>query len=568
MPNSIPIKPGIDIAREFFEISSDFANPLEAIREAISNSYDWNAKNIWITFSIDKSEGKSTLILSFRDDGEGMSKDAITSTFWGLGKSDARGKSGKIGEKGHGTKIFLRSERVVVHTLGPDGAFDAECHHPFRDLIRGKLHSPTWKEGKIPEDNNTYTEIILHGYNNDHRGEFVQPNVKDYIYWFTIAGSLEKHFPNRTPRPINVHLKCLDKESYEIIPFGHPFPKEESNLETLFAKHNEDAADYYVKKFQIEDERLERQPEVHYQAIVYVEGDQAKRSYNPMIKQKVKTGSKGYRVADRYGIWLCKDFIPIQRVNEWITGFGSGSNAFVLLHGFINCQDLRLTANRGSVANTDPEIREGLKEVTEKLVDDINKEIIKTNLDTLINWQDEARTLKSERSDYDRRTGLIKNKLFSIYQNIPLYEPQNEAELFGLFMQVYTKRPELFPFEPVDYSINRGIDLIAKRTSPGRVGDSQYGYIELKYLLRGEFNHSFRNLRWIICWDFHQDCKDGSLLSSKVERGERKLCFPRDESADLYFLDDPRGQTKVQIIRLKEFLLQKLDLRFEKGVSQ
>lgn len=36
----------------------------------------------------------------------------------------------------------------------------------------------------------------------------------------------------------------------------------------------------------------------------------------------------------------------------WITGFGTESNSYVMLHEFINCQKLKLTANRGSVANT------------------------------------------------------------------------------------------------------------------------------------------------------------------------------------------------------------------------
>ena len=37
-----------------------------------------------------------------------------------------------------------------------------------------------------------------------------------------------------------------------------------------------------------------------------------------------------YRVADRYGLWLCKDYIPIQRINDWIIGFGTGSNSSIV----------------------------------------------------------------------------------------------------------------------------------------------------------------------------------------------------------------------------------------------
>jgi hypothetical protein len=134
-------------------------------------------------------------------------------------------------------------------------------------------------------------------------------------------------------------------------------------------------------------------------------------------------------------------------------------------------------------------------------------------------------------------------------------------------LQIYSIKPSLFDFERLDYSINRGIDLVARKKSPGRVDENPYGYVEFKYKLSGDFNHSYKNRRWIVCWDFGRDCQDGSLLTSRVERGERKLIFPGDGSADLYFLDNPRGFMKIQIIRLREFLIQKLNLRFEKRIT-
>jgi hypothetical protein len=66
---------------------------------------------------------------------------------------------------------------------------------------------------------------------------------------------------------------------------------------------------------QVDDERLVNLPDIHYQAIIFVEGDKAKRKYNPMSRERKQPRSHGYRVSNRYGIWLCKDFIPIERVN-------------------------------------------------------------------------------------------------------------------------------------------------------------------------------------------------------------------------------------------------------------
>ena len=67
-----------------------------------------------------------------------------------------------------------------------------------------------------------------------------------------------------------------------------------------------------------------------------------------------------YTIQERYGLWLCKDFMPIQRKNEWITTKGSEYTKF---HAFINCQDLRLTANRGSIENTPSEVLQDLMDV-------------------------------------------------------------------------------------------------------------------------------------------------------------------------------------------------------------
>lgn len=376
MSEWLEIQPKVDDIREFHEIASDFADPLEAIREAISNAYDWNATKILIRFEVKKIEGEDTLILSFWDNGEGLSKKAITSTFWGLGLSESRG-CGKIGEKGHGTKIFLRSKRIKVKTRGPDGYFEAVCERPFGNLTSNRLHLPQYCEDVEQNEGNPFTEIIIEGYNFNERTMFKQAIVKDYILWFTKAGSIEKEFPGTKPREIKVFLKCLDWDSEpEDIPFGHAFPVENKNTHELFEKYGADAPDHFVKKY-VEEDRLKRLPEVSYQAVIYVEGDLVKRQYNHMIRQKLKTGSEGYRVSDRYGIWLCKDYIPIQRKNEWVKGFGTGSNAYVWLHGFINCQNLSLTANRGDISNSDPFIIEELKEKIENFVSIIDEDMKK-----------------------------------------------------------------------------------------------------------------------------------------------------------------------------------------------
>jgi hypothetical protein len=376
------IKPQVSPEAEFLEIVNDFGDPLEILREAISNSIDAHATWIKISFDVKEIEGSTRSVVTMADNGDGMTKDVLTKDFWGLGFSRSRGRNDAIGEKGHGTKIYLRSEKVRVRTQTKENAYESECIRPLAALSRKEMHNPTWKTAE-PFWPHTGTEIEIIGYNNDERSKFIRDVVVDYLLWFTKVGSIERVFGINKFADFKVKLKCLRQDEYEEISFGHPFPKENSDIENLFKKNGVAAADMYVKRYIWKSQPLHDHPEVSFDGVISVEGDDVKRQYNPMIRERQRQDTGRYRVADRYGIWLCKDYIPVIRVNDWISGFGSGSNAFVLLHGFINCQSLKLTANRGDIANTDPKILEELKVEVQKLLQKVDTELNDKGLYTL-----------------------------------------------------------------------------------------------------------------------------------------------------------------------------------------
>jgi len=125
-------------------------------------------------------------------------------------------------------------------------------------------------------------------------------------------------FGRERHKDFKVFLKCVDQDDWEEIPFGHYFPPENDNIEALFEQHSYDASDYYVKCFIKRDERLERHPEVRFDIVISVEGDAVKRDYNPMIRQRMRRDTGRYTVTERYGLWICKDFIPITKINDWV----------------------------------------------------------------------------------------------------------------------------------------------------------------------------------------------------------------------------------------------------------
>ncbi len=154
---------------EFVEIVNDFGDPLELLREAISNAFDAKATFMDIAFEVKEIDGSRRLVITLCDNGEGMLKEVISKDFWGLGYSKSRGIAGKIGMKGHGTKIYLRSDLVHVRTQGSEGAFEAICEHPLRALARRELHRPRVRA--IPPFLDKFgTEITITGYNDNQRG--------------------------------------------------------------------------------------------------------------------------------------------------------------------------------------------------------------------------------------------------------------------------------------------------------------------------------------------------------------------------------------------------------------
>lgn len=557
------IKPKVNESAEFLEIAGDFGDPMEIFREALHNAYDWNATEFYISINVEEIAGTEKLVIELKDNGDGMSKDTIVNNFWNLGNSSSIGDASKIGEKGHGTKIYLRSDRIVVKTNNGNQSYESICESAFGKLNSGKMHEPLIH--KLDETCEKGTCIRLEGYNQNDMGQYTQDIIKDYLYWKTKLGSFECELERMKKPDFTVFLKALDAVEYEKLQFGHIFAAENSNINELYAEYEENAADYFVKKYTYENRSLDARPDIKYDIVIYVEGDEAKKAYNPLLKKRKNRKKGSYKVSDRYGIYLCKDFVPIQRINEWVSGFGTGSNSVVMLHGFINCQKLRLTANRGSVANTNLQIVNEIKKDLEEILNEIDVDLYKNNINTLKKWQQEAKTVEVENAAFQERKKLILSKRYFEIGNRTFLEPRNEAELYGLFMSLYTLYPDKFDFEPLDYDESIGVDLVARNKTQNKIADCEYWYVELKYLLGSrEFNHSFRNIRVIVCWDFSNSLKDGSIISSTAGDSDRIFKVGTDSTQKkVYHLDSDDSTIRIKVISIREFIEDELKVEIK-----
>lgn len=549
------LTPEVDAAQEFIEIAKDFSNPLDLVREAISNSFDAKANEIHISFSIERETGEAVLVTKIMDNGSGMDENGLRS-FFDLGNSLRRGDSSSIGEKGHGTKVYLNSVEIAVDTTKDGKSFAAVMREPFRSLHQRKIPTVSVQSSNTPDKPNG-TVITIRGYNNNRRDRFKQDILKDYVMWFTKFGSVETEFGIEKYKNAKLFLKGLDADEFEEIKFGHLFPNESHNVSKLFDQHLVGAPDYYCKKIKKEG-KLKNFPEIKYQAIFCIEGNKVKLSYNQMLKRQ-GYGRGMYKVQDRYGLWLCKDFIPIQTINDW---FGSRGTEYIKFHAFLNCQDLSLTANRGSVNNTPSEVLEDLK----REVQDIYAQIVSGDDWRQMEWlESEATAYNSterEKKDFEDRKKRFNRSMIGLFKGHQIYEPKHESAVFGLVIQLSTIDPNFFPFEILDYNTHQGYDLLVKGDHSTPIHQSKLFYVELKWILTGQLNHSFENLKALVTWD--TNVKHGGVVTDiNSEQRTMQIISPDSINASTtFFLDHPKKASKIEVFVLKEYLREKYKVEF------
>ena len=203
------LRPRVNEAREFIEIAKDFKRPQELLREALSNSWDANASTASITIEPMSAPGntrgrkKQLLNITIQDDGEGMNEDEI-GYFFNLG--DSHKPLGSIGTKGHGTKIYYKSDGIRVTTHKDGMTIEAATEMPPGRASKREsfLHIDT----RLFQMKGEYG-VLRSGsavFDSPH-SEFENLNdVTQYIRWNTIGGSLKQAMLGNA-RKMQINLK-------------------------------------------------------------------------------------------------------------------------------------------------------------------------------------------------------------------------------------------------------------------------------------------------------------------------------------------------------------------------
>lgn len=560
--------PRVVEAREIKEIAGDFKDPKEALREAISNAIDACATSVRVQAYHDESRFDKELVLEIQDDGVGMSPEDLAS-FFNLGDSRWQGRAeprpcdrSPIGYKGHGTKIFLKSRHLEVETWTARQHILEEMQNPWETLYQGELPRYDYAFEDNQEDV-TGTKITIRGFNQNQDKDFAHKILKDYVQWFTAAGLVEPIFRKSELQDFCVELQGLDASEPEQIGFGHLFAPESGSISQLKQQYPGDWPRYFVKRWVFRDQDVEGKPGVRIDLVISLEGDQVRRDFNPMVRPR---GARGrppygtYTIEARYGLWACRDFIPVQRVNDWI---GGGQQVWTKYHAFVNCQDFELTANRGDFSNTPEDVFASVQETVGRLFEEkVRGSREYQEYEAEVKLEELYQSAAEEGKEFRSRFTKARQKHVSKLNGIQLIEPRQEVGVVTLFSTASALDPSLFPFRVVDWDTRKGYDALGTHGSVFDLQRDMVSFIEFKLLLKKEFDHSFDHLIAVVCWDC--PLPDGTGVND-LKREERvlKITPPTGErDYTTYMLTSSTKQQNIEVFVLKQYLKEKLNLDF------
>jgi len=531
------IRPRVNEAREFLEIAKDFKDPKEIIREALSNAWDAGASKAVLKFDLIQIPGtrKKKIIVEIEDDGEGMSsvkREGIGTSeiedFFNLG--DSHKPYGSIGTKGHGTKIYYKSNGIIVDTWKNGKHIHAETEMPpWETLNKGIVPTYGYTEDTI---DGRGTKIIVDGFEGK-QSEFESSDILiKYILWFTVLGSFGQYFGS--PKKMDVELKPINFPKPMSIPFGFKFPDENADL----SKGTENYCKVFGPK-----------------TIDCGETDEGRKITVEMIGAILGEANRGLvpRTYEMMGLWLCKDFIRVERNNLIIENVFGGQYFYRSLLLFANCQQFDLTANRNNIRSDQEEYDLAVKGIEQFLKDVQNNPATRAYFNAK-KKEEENKKLEEFKENEEKRKEEARKKIeqrlneykgrpdlsISNVVRAPLKEPKSEAETSLLLQAMISSKHPGIDFVIGEYKTSYGTDLIVAYKNKGI---DSLAWAEIVVTLENLFtwSHPPEGIHKVICWELgnvqeKQNFKDGKEAKLiKKDKGRYHLDVGSD-TIEVYVL--------------------------------
>jgi hypothetical protein len=538
-------KPGVNEAKEFLEIAKNFRDSKEIIREALSNSWDAGASKVTLKFDLIQIPGtyRKKIVVSITDDGEGMSStkrgEANTSEledFFSLGYSTK--PYGSIGTKGHGTKIYYKSSGIFVDTWKNGKHIHTETEvPPWETLKKGIV--PTYRYDEDVADGKG-TRIVVDGFEG-RQSEFKFDSLEtlvQYILWYTVVGSFGQYFGS--PKMMDVELKPANSPipTPIAIPFGFKFPNEDVDLSKGSSKYCKIFGPKAVDCGRTSEEKL-----VTINVIGAILGEENRESIP--------------HTYENMGLWLCKDFIRVERDNRIMEEVFKGQYWYRNMLIFANCQQFDLTANRNNIRTEQEEYYLAITGI-KKFIEEIKSNPASISYFKTKQEEDLLKHAEAQKDKATKRKEAVRNELeerLNAYRgrpdlnvhNIvapPVKEPRSEAETALLLQAMISSKHPGIDFRIGEYKTSVGTDLIVECASKGI---PSLAWAEIVVTLENLFawSHPPEGIHKVVCWEL-----------GKVQE---KQAFTNGEEAKLtkkgngrYHLDI--GADTIEVYVLREIL--------------
>jgi hypothetical protein len=260
-------------------------------------------------------------------------------------------------------------------------------------------------------------------------------------------------------------------------------------------------------------------------------------------------------------------------VNDW---FSKGKSEWTKFHGFVNCQEFALTANRADINNTDPNLLAKIEET----VADYYENSIETSKEfeeylAAIGEEEKYKNAQQEGKDFISRKKRALKKHVANFGGIEIIAPGpsgrgergQELGVHCLFAQLTTLKPDLFPFKVVDYDTHKGYDCLVSHSAVLDLDNPRLAFLEFKYKLEPSFNHSFDKLAYVVCWDCDLT-NDTEVVDLIGERRILKIYPPDGNRAYTTYYLQPFGKPfNIEVFVLKHYLKEKLGIEFKPPVK-
>ena len=274
--------------------------------------------------------------------------------------------------------------------------------------------------------------------------ELVNKDIKIYLSGLLRDEFAQKYNNQNICDPVPV-FKDTTFGKYEELSLGHYFPPERTS--DSFMKKYADSIGSNKPKYMFYSKLIYNEivttGSIAFRLIISLEGYETKRRYDLNLSRQGKASKEGTHTdGQRYGIWACKGGVPVEKVDDWIEG-GRGVGTYTYMQAFIDCDDFQLTANRGSIMNTDIEKLDMIKAEVNKI---FKSKIVKNAMQERLDWEELEKiekSLEDDREDLQKRFKAGKSrKVIRFADGTEVLEPTISVRDGGIIKEGYSKEAD------------------------------------------------------------------------------------------------------------------------------